>query len=174
VAAKRLFLVQERRETQRCANKRYRATEKGKQKRAAQAKAYRLRKAINKSSAKELQPGPSPTLTPAGSQTLVDQPSVIQCEGYTQGPKSAFSQKKFCQRFGCTVSWEIDPRTPHKKYCSRLCDNDLHAASVRVERFYKSLGHFGGITSANRTKVLLAKPGSRSQLRAFQSVVLRC
>jgi hypothetical protein len=55
-----------------------------------------------------------------------------------------------------------------------LCDNALRAACARVERYYMAQGSIGKITSANRLNVLLAKPGSRGQLRAFESVVLRC
>ena len=55
-----------------------------------------------------------------------------------------------------------------------MCDNALRAASTRVQRYYLSQGYVGAITPRNRMNVLLAKPGSRGQLRAFQSVVLRC
>ena len=55
-----------------------------------------------------------------------------------------------------------------------MCDNALRAACARVERYYKACDSTGRITSANRMHVLLAKPGSRAQLRVFESVVLRC
>ena len=55
-----------------------------------------------------------------------------------------------------------------------MCDNALRAAATRVERYYLPRGYIGKIISANRMNVLLAKPGSRGQLRAFESVVLRC
>ena len=45
---------------------------------------------------------------------------------------------------------------------------------MRVERYYYSLQIVGAITPGNRLKVLFAKPGSRAQLRAFESVALRC
>gem|GEM_PF-4461563 len=95
-------------------------------------------------------------------------------EGYTNSAKSTDDKKSSCLRPGCFVSWKIDPRTPHKKYCSLLCDNALRAAATRVERYYRLRDYIGAITPRNRMKVLLAKPGSRVQLRAFQSVVLRC
>ena len=69
---------------------------------------------------------------------------------------------------GCFVDWNFDLRTPHKKFCSSLCDNALRAACARVERYYKARGSIGRITSANRMNVLLAKPGSRAQLRGFR------
>ena len=95
-------------------------------------------------------------------------------EGYTNLPKSRRTKNSRCQRSGCFVSWDVDRRTPHKKFCSLLCDNALRAACARVERYYMAQGSIGKITSANRLNVLLAKPGSRGQLRAFESVVLRC
>lgn len=95
-------------------------------------------------------------------------------EGDTNRTKSLDTQKSSCQRPGCSADWTIDPRTPHKKFCSSLCDNALRAAVARVDRYYKSLGYVGAITARNRMQVLLARPGSRVQLRAFQRVVLRC
>ena len=121
------------------------------------------------------------------SVTFHDQPELIQSpvspvvpaltterEGYTNYAKSTDDKKSFCLRLGCFVSCEIDPRTPHKKYCSHLCDNALRAAVTQVERYYRSRDCIGAITSRNRMKVLLVKPGSCVQLRVFQSVVLRC
>jgi len=95
-------------------------------------------------------------------------------EGDTNTPKTHRTKKYSCQRSGCFVSWNFDPRIPHKKLCSSLCDNALRAACARMSRYYKTQGAIGRITSANRMNVLLAKPGSRAQLRAFQSIVLRC
>lgn len=95
-------------------------------------------------------------------------------ESDTKLPKSRFRKNSFCKRPGCYVAWFVDPRTPHKKFCSSMCDNALRAASTRVQRYYLSQGYVGAITPRNRMNVLLAKPGSRGQLRAFQSVVLRC
>lgn len=107
---------------------------------------------------------------PATEMGRLDSPR----EGDTKLPKSRFRKISFCKRPGCYVSWCVDPRTPHKKLCSSLCDNALRAACARVERYYMAQGSIGKITSANRLNVLLAKPGSRVQLRAFESVVLRC
>lgn len=95
-------------------------------------------------------------------------------EGDTNSTKDRFRKECSCWRCGCYSTWEADPRTPHKKFCSPLCVNALRAAATRVERYYQSRQIVGSITSRNRMQVLLAKPGSRAQLRAFESVVLRC
>jgi len=99
---------------------------------------------------------------------------VCLVEGDTKPPKKRRPKKSSCRRPGCIDDSNIDLRTPHKKFCSPLCANALRAAATRVERYYKSRGCIGAMTSFNRMKVLLAKPGSRAQLRAFESVVLRC
>lgn len=116
------------------------------------------------------------TPTPSSSELV---PSLIpiaptEREGDTNRPKKRNQKKTSCTRPGCEVDWIIDPRTPHKKFCSPLCDNALRAAIARVERYYLSRGYVGAITASNSMQVLLAKPGSRVQLRAFESVVLRC
>jgi hypothetical protein len=95
-------------------------------------------------------------------------------EGDTKRPKSRTRKNSFCKRPGCYIAWFVDPRAPHKKFCSSMCDNALRAASTRIQRYYLSQGYVGAITPRNRMNILLAKPGSRGQLRAFQSVVLRC
>jgi hypothetical protein len=107
-------------------------------------------------------------------QATVIEPLDSVRESDTKLPKSRFRKNSFCKRPGCYIAWFVDPRTPHKKFCSSMCDNALRAASTRVQRYYQSQGYVGAITPRNRMNVLLAKPGSRGQVRAFQSVVLRC
>ncbi len=101
-------------------------------------------------------------------------PVVPEREGDTNLTKPRSSKESFCHRFGCLATWYSDPRTPHKKFCSPLCSNALRAAVMRVERYYHARQSVGAITARNRMQVLLARPGSRAQLRAFESVVLLC
>ena len=149
--------LQRRKESTRKANQKYRRTDRGRLKRADQQRRRRIR--FKEERLRLAQCTPVSPLPP---------------EGYTNPPKHRPTKKSSCRRPGCFVSWVIDPRTPHKKFCSSMCDNALRAACTRVERYYLSRGYVGKIISSNRMKVLLAKPGSRGQLRAFESVVLRC
>ena len=156
--------AQSRQRARRKANQRYRPTARGRAKHRESCKAYRQRK-------KEL----AATTQLAIQEVPTELPqSNSPREGDTNRLKSCRRKKSSCRRPGCKVDWQFDPRTPHKKYCSPLCDNALRAAAARVERYFKARGNLGAITRHNRLKVLLAKPGSRGQLRAFESVVLRC
>lgn len=67
-------------------------------------------------------------------------------------------QKSFCHCSSSYVAWTFDPRIPHKKFCSSLCDNALRIASARVERYYKARGSIGSITAAKHMIVFLSKP----------------
>ena len=143
------------------ANRRYRCSERGRAKHREQCRASRQRK-------KELA---AAQLEHCG-QTIQSSPTAR--EGDTNRTKMLRRRKAFCRRPGCGNDWIIEPITPHKKFCSSLCDKALRAAAARVQRYYHWLGYVGAITSGNRMQVLLAVPGSRAQLRAFERVVLRC
>lgn len=143
------------------ANRRYRCSERGRAKHREQCKASRQRN-------KELV---AARLEHCARSIRSPQTA---CEGDTNRPKKLRRAKTSCRRPGCGTNWIIEPRTPHKKFCSSLCDKALRAAVARVQRYYHWLGYVGAITSGNRMQVLLAVPGSRSQLRAFERVVLRC
>lgn len=162
--AVQLERAQARRRARRKANQKYRPTARGRAKHRESCKAYRLRKKELAATAQRESSGMVAELAQANSPR----------EGDINWPKIACSKKSSCRRPGCEVEWEIDPRSPHKKHCSSLCNNALRAAAVRVERYYKGRGCVGAITRHNRLKVLLAKPGSRGQLRSFESAVLRC
>jgi len=154
--------TQKRRQARRAANRRYRSGEQGRAKHRESCRASRQRK-------KELA-----ATAHAASHAGSVQPSLTAREGDTNLTKTGHRQKSSCHRPGCVADWIADPRIRHKKFCSFRCDNALRAAVTRVDRYYKSLGHVGAITSRNRLQVLLAVPGSRAQLRAFERVVLRC
>lgn len=156
--------IRRRKEACDRARKKYRPTDRGRSKHAQYCREYRQRK-------RELAVLESLSSTPTATESG---PHSSPREGDTNLPKTRRPKKSFCHRPGCSVGWNLDPRAPHKKLCSSLCDNALRAACARVERYYKSRGSIGRITPANRQQVLLAKPGSRAQLRLFESVVLRC
>lgn len=149
---------QRTRKADREAKRRYRSSERGRAKHREYCRASRQRKKDARSI--------------DCAQTI--QSSCDAREGDTNRSKSRIGQKSSCQRPGCGADWRNDPRAPHKKFCSSLCDNALRAAVARVTRYYKALGYVGAITSSNRMQVLLARPGSRVQLRAFERVILRC
>ena len=88
--------------------------------------------------------------------------------------KKKISKRNRCRRPGCFVSFELDPRVPHAKYCSSHCYNDLRAAVTRVRRWFDSLGIPGSIGPHNAMRILLARPGSCEAHRAWRSTPIRC
>ena len=101
-----------RRWSQREANRRYRASEGGRQRRREQACRYRQRVKERDACA-----------AAAGE---------VVCEGYQKGP----AEKKLgCQRPGCYEHFSVSSRSPLQKFCSFLCRLALRRVVVRERRW---------------------------------------
>lgn len=160
-------------EARQRAKQRYRASERGRAKHQEHCRAYRRRvkeqaAAGQQVAAHELTATLEPAVEPVPAQPPPETRERDTNPSFLHRPPSSS-----CQRPGCSNAWEPNRCTPHKKYCSPCCDNALRAASARVQRYYRARGSRGAITRYNRWDVLLAKPGSRGQLRAFESARLR-
>lgn len=99
-----------RRWSRTCANRRYRATERGKQQRREQAQRYRERVRQRRE--------PVPSGDP---------------EGYQEERRTNFS---FCQRPGCYVLFPMTSRSPRRKFCCASCRNALRRV-LRRERHWR-------------------------------------
>jgi hypothetical protein len=101
-----------RRWSQRCANRRYRASEGGQQCRREQAGRYRQRLRERRACAAAA--------------------AEAAREGYQRGAAEKIS---CCQRPGCYEQFSPSPRSPLQKFCSPLCCQALRRVLIRESRW---------------------------------------
>lgn len=110
-----------RRWSQWLANRRYRASEHGKQQRRSQCQRNRQRRCQD---------------PPAESHLPPTQAPVLGCEGYQ---RADFSKKFPCHRPGCYECFGFSARSPLKKFCSTLCQQALRVVKQREARWRRRL-----------------------------------
>lgn len=113
-----------RRAAQQRANRKYRASDKGKACRREQSRRYRQR-------CRERQ-------KPAAHRR--DSPPEWEGEGYIPHQRDRDCQKIFCHRPGCYVRFRPSPRSLLTKFCSAACRQALRRVVVREQRWRKQLG----------------------------------
>jgi len=105
-----------RRWRQRTANRRYRASEQGKDRRRAQARRYRER---------------------VRERQCADSDPPSSDEGYPQAENSTDS---CCRRPGCYEAFAKTARSPLQKFCSISCRQALRRVLLRERRWAQILG----------------------------------
>jgi hypothetical protein len=114
-----------RRASQQKANRKYRASEKGKACRREQTRRYRQR-------CREHQ------------EQLADSaafPPEWEGEGYIPHRRLSGCPKIFCRRPGCYVRFQPPPRSPLTKFCSAACRQAYRRVAVREQRWRERLGN---------------------------------
>ena len=116
-----------RRASQQKANRKYRASEKGKACRRQQTRRYRQR-------CRERQKQPADS---------ADFPPEWEGEGYIPHRRPRDYEKNFCHRPGCYVRFQPPPRSPLTKFCSAACRQAFRRVAVRDQRWTERLGKHG-------------------------------
>jgi hypothetical protein len=104
-----------RRWRQRTANRAYRSSPQGKERRREQSRRYRMRVRQRKAAENAPREG---------------------CEGYSYGPAGNF----FCRRPGCYEHVQRTARSPRQRFCSSSCHNALRRVQIRERRWRRWLG----------------------------------
>ncbi len=104
-----------RRWRQRTANRDYRSSPQGKERRREQSRRYRTR---------------------IGQRKAAENTPREGCEGYPYAPPEKF----FCQRPGCYEHVLPTARSPRQRFCSWACRNALRRVVVRERRWRRRLG----------------------------------
>jgi hypothetical protein len=111
------------------ANRRYRVSENGKERRREQAKRYRLR-------VKDRHETEEISVNSASDNGIASE-GDNDCEGYA----IENSQEKFrCQRPGCYRRFTPPARSPLKKFCCANCRKALRRVLIRERRWFRRLG----------------------------------